>query len=140
MSDGIQLSIKDSASSRLVGMLRKATTQAPKQSVKASEKMADDLVVFVKQFASGRPGPEVETGEYRDSIMKRGHQRSLFSSTTVVGTDKPQARRLEDGYVGIDRLGRHYHQPAFPHWRPGIRLLGLSKKKYAAILREALPK
>jgi hypothetical protein len=30
----------------------------------------------------------------------------------------PQTRRLEHGFIGVDSLGRHYYQPAFPHFGP----------------------
>jgi hypothetical protein len=27
---------------------------------------------------------------------------------------------LELGFVGVDSLGRHYHQAPFPHFRPAL--------------------
>ncbi|WP_405999407.1 hypothetical protein [Streptomyces sp. NBC_00829] len=39
----------------------------------------------------------------------------------VVFTDAPQQRRLEYGFVGVDRLGRQYRQPPFPHIEPAFR-------------------
>lgn len=68
----------------------------------------------VKAFASGRPGPRVRTGDYRRSI----NMRMITRQHGVIGTNAPQARRLEFGFVGRDSLGRFYDQAPLPHWRP----------------------
>lgn len=55
-------------------------------------------------------------------------RRSLHTEVTssdgqaeaLVGTDVPYARRLEFGFVGADRLGRHYNQAARPYLRPAL--------------------
>lgn len=67
--------------------------------------------------ASGRPGPRVVTGDYRRSITVDFGKQS-GAHTAVVGTNKPQGRRLEYGFVGTDSLGRTYNQPPFPHFNP----------------------
>ncbi|MEV0446303.1 hypothetical protein AB0I46_46175, partial [Streptomyces spectabilis] len=41
-----------------------------------------------------------------------------------VGTNAPQGRRLEFGFVGVDSLGRHYNQPPFPHLGPAVATFG----------------
>lgn len=69
--------------------------------------------------ASGRPGPEAPTGDYRRSLNRRTTKR-VRSSEGQVGTDKPQARRLEFGFVGEDSLGRSYDQPPYPHFGPAL--------------------
>lgn len=64
----------------------------------------------VKANASGRPGPRVQTGDYRRSINSRS-TRSVASVGEVsaeIGTNKPQGRRLEFGFHGTDSLGRHF--------------------------------
>lgn len=76
------------------------------------------LETRVKAHASGRPGPRVITGDYRRSW----HTTTLGPGTYMVGTNKPQARRLEYGFVGPDRLGRVYNQPPFPHLAPAVAL------------------
>jgi hypothetical protein len=38
----------------------------------------------------------------------------------IVGTNKPQGRRLEYGYVGPDSLGRVYDQPPYAHVGPAM--------------------
>ena len=83
-----------------------------------TERMASEYQTLVQQFASGRPGPQVVTGAYRASISKRNEGKTWY-----VYTDAPQAARREFGFVGTDSLGRHYHQGAFPHWRPAMNVL-----------------
>jgi len=69
--------------------------------------------------ASGRPGPNTITGDYRRSISMQVEE--VPGRTTVtVGTNAPQGRRLEFGFNGVDSLGRAYNQPPFPHWGPAI--------------------
>lgn len=77
------------------------------------------LVTRVKARASGRPGPNAPTGDYRRSWTMQLRQETL-GSVAVVGTNKPQGRRLELGFVGQDSLGRTYDQPPYPHVRPAI--------------------
>lgn len=74
----------------------------------------------IQRNASGRPGPNVITGQYRaswDVRMRTGGG----SVTAEVFSDAPQARRLEYGSVGFDSLGRHYRQPPFPHVEAAFR-------------------
>lgn len=77
------------------------------------------LETRIKAKASGRPGPNAPTGDYRRSWT---HEVSTdgFSVIAVVGTNKPQGRRLEYGFVGADSLGRVYNQPPFPHVGPAV--------------------
>lgn len=71
--------------------------------------------------ASGPPGPRAITGDYRASW---GVEPDLSLGPdqvgAIVGTNKPQARRLEYGFVGADALGRHYNQRPYPHVQPAL--------------------
>jgi hypothetical protein len=69
--------------------------------------------------ASGRPGPNAPTGDYRRSI-NRQTTKTPTGSEGRVGTNKPQGRRLELGFAGEDSLGRSYDQPAYPHFGPAL--------------------
>jgi hypothetical protein len=78
----------------------------------------------VRAYASGRPGPRVQTGDYRRGISLQtgrtvGTAGASVPFATVFSTS-PQGQRLENGFVGVDSLGRHYHQPAFPHFAPAL--------------------
>ncbi|MFD7995513.1 HK97 gp10 family phage protein [Streptomyces mexicanus] len=80
-------------------------------------------VARVRGNASGRPGPNVITGAYRNSW--RAETRSLrYSAICTLGTDLPYGRRLEFGFVGADSLGRVYNQPPFPHVQPALGFIG----------------
>lgn len=86
----------------------------PREVEREVKKNAELLRVKIQQRASGRPGPNVITGEYRSSwqVLRQG------DGTYVVFSDAPQAARLEYGFAGVDALGRVYHQPPFPHVNP----------------------
>lgn len=73
----------------------------------------------VQLNASGRPGPNAPTGNYRRSINRRTVKLTR-SSYGEVGTNMPQGQRLEFGFVGEDSLGRSYNQPAYPHFGPAL--------------------
>lgn len=75
------------------------------------------LQTKVKANASGRPGPRVQTGDYRRSIglTVRRQARSVVAE---VGTNAVQGFRLELGFYGTDALGRLYHQDPLPHFQP----------------------
>lgn len=77
------------------------------------------LQTRVKANASGRPGPNAPTGDYRRSIGLRVVSRGGVV-TAFVGTNKPQGRRLEYGFHGADSLGRVYNQPPYPHFGPAV--------------------
>ena len=77
------------------------------------------LETAIKANASGRPGPDAPTGDYRRSWTHEV-QASADAVSAVVGTNKPQGRRLEYGFVGPDSLGRLFHQPPYPHVGPAV--------------------
>ena len=69
--------------------------------------------------ASGRPGPNIVTGDYRRSISLQVGG-TVTQPWVAVGTNAPQGRRLEFGFVGTDSLGRVYDQPPYPHFGPAV--------------------
>lgn len=78
------------------------------------------LVTRVQGHASGRPGPNAETGDYRRSIagVVVAEPEGL---TGYAGTNRPQGRRLEGGFYQMtDRLGRYFEQPPYPHFGPAL--------------------
>lgn len=81
-------------------------------------------VAQIKSNASGRPGPNVITGHYRASW--RAEIRGIpHGAMCTIGTDAPQGRRLEFGFMGMtDSLGRLFHQPPFPHVQPALSMIG----------------
>jgi hypothetical protein len=80
-------------------------------------------VARIRGNASGRPGPNVITGGYRNSW--RAETRGLpHGAACTIGTDLPFGRRLEFGFTGTDSLGRNYNQPPFPHVQPALGYIG----------------
>jgi hypothetical protein len=77
----------------------------------------------IRGNASGRPGPNVITGAYRNS-WQASTRRIPYGAMCTLGTDAPQGRRLEWGFTGTDSLGRSYNQPPFPHVEPAIGFIG----------------
>ena len=61
-----------------------------------------------------------KTGTYRRSFHMETVEKSSERCRVEVGTDAPQARRLEYGFVGADKLGRVYNQAPRPHIRPAL--------------------
>ena len=78
------------------------------------------LQTRVKARASGRPGPNVVTGDYRRSIGVQFYRDPKAGFVAVIGTNKPQGARLEFGFHGMDSLGRSYDQPPYPHFGPAF--------------------
>lgn len=58
-----------------------------------------------------------DTGDYARSISHRVTSSASAVDATI-GTNRPQGRRLEFGFYGVDSLGRHYNQAPRPHWEP----------------------
>ncbi|WP_329317992.1 HK97 gp10 family phage protein [Streptomyces sp. NBC_01262] len=77
------------------------------------------LETRIKANASGRPGPNAPTGDYRRSWTHEVSSDGV-NVTAVVGTNKPQAQRLEYGFTGADSLGRVFNQPPYPHVGPAL--------------------
>jgi hypothetical protein len=80
-------------------------------------------VARIRGNASGRPGPNVITGAYRNS-WRAETRRLPYGAVCTIGTDLPYGRRLEYGFTGTDSLGRSYAQPPFPHVQPALPYIG----------------
>jgi Bacteriophage HK97-gp10, putative tail-component len=79
---------------------------------KAQRKVSYWAHVLEAKIKSRAP---VVTGDYR-----RSWNTQMRGMSAIVGTNKPQARRLEYGFVGTDSLDRRYNQAPQPHVRPSI--------------------
>lgn len=64
-------------------------------------------------------GPRLLTGDYNRSINRRTERRAN-TTRAEVGSSAPQAARLENGFNGVDSLGRNYSQQPYPHFAPGL--------------------
>lgn len=82
-------------------------------------KYAQLLKTRIQGNASGRPGPNAPTGDYRRSWGIQ-HLNPASGPASLVGTNAPQGYRLELGFTGVDSLGREYDQPPYPHVGPAV--------------------
>ncbi len=99
------------------------TKQSPKVFGKAIQSTSYALKAEIQRNASGRPGPNAPTGDYRRSWTSR-YRPGVTGGYSIVGTNKPQACRLEYGFWEMtDSLGRFYRQPAYPHVAPALRVI-----------------
>lgn len=99
----------------LVADFDNASDSAQARATRVTRHHAMLLETRIKANASGRPGPRAITGNYR-----RSWSTSHMGMMSTVGTNAPQARRLEWGFYGPDRLGRVYNQPPYPHVGPAV--------------------
>lgn len=104
----------------LSAQLHQGGPEAEAGTRRAVSQSADLMITKIRGNASGRPGPNAPTGDYRRSWNRQTLSNSGASYSVSVGTNRPQARRLEFGFIGADSLGRVYHQPAYPHVEPAI--------------------
>ncbi len=75
---------------------------------------------LIRERASGRPGPNVITGQYLASWNIRPFPVADGGGATI-GTNAPQARRLEYGFFDMtDSIGRHFYQVPRPHVDPAV--------------------
>lgn len=78
--------------------------------------------------ALAKQNAPVLTGRLRDGIHTEtvtdtDTARTLMVTPVVAASNKegfepPYARRIELGFIGVDSLGRHYHQAAEPYMAP----------------------
>lgn len=81
------------------------------------------LRALIMERASGRPGPNVITGDYRGS-WKPEPFGVADGGGVEIGTTEPQGRRLEYGYYDMtDSIGRHFFQRPLPHVGPSVNEL-----------------
>jgi hypothetical protein len=81
------------------------------------------LRALIMERASGRPGPNVISGDYRGSWEPEPFAVPDGGGVEI-GTRQPQGRRLEYGFYDMtDSLGRHFFQIPRPHVEPSVNEL-----------------
>lgn len=107
---------------QLAAAMAEAAAKVGPATARAVRHEAAVLQALIQAAASGRPGPNAITGQYRASWQVQVRPRR-HGATATVGTFAPQARRLELGFHGTDSLGRTYTQQPLPHVAPALALL-----------------
>ncbi len=97
--------------------LTRAGTYAQQGQLQLAHEFGARMQAAVRGRATGRPGPNVITGQYLASILYR-IEATPGGAMAVVYSEAPQAQRLELGFYGRDSLGRSYSQPPYSHFRP----------------------
>ena len=88
--------------------------------VRAAVEMFSALLAErVQTAASGRPGPNIVSGNLYGSIQMTQEGGDGWGAA-VVGTDVPYGPRLEFGFYGTDSLGRNYNQPPYPFFSRAV--------------------
>lgn len=107
----------------LAGRLEQAADRVGPEVNRTVQQQARLLRALIMEHASGRPGPNVITDQYRPS-WKAEPFAVPDGGGAEVGTRKPQGRRLEFGFYDMtDSIGRHYFQGPFPHVEPSVNEL-----------------
>ncbi|MGW5529386.1 hypothetical protein [Streptomyces xanthochromogenes] len=107
----------------LAAKLTRASDQIGPYIVKAVAHTGELGLARIRGGASGRPGPNVITGTYRNS-WQSVTTATPYGAQCTIGTNAPQGRRLEFGFVGADARGRVYNQSPFPHVQPALGYIG----------------
>jgi hypothetical protein len=112
----------------LVG-LKARTTQAVRD-------FSSMLVERIQTAASGRPGPNIVTGNlYGSFIIDRTIGDADGWGVATIGTEVPYSRRLELGFYGTDSLGRSYSQQPYPFFG---RAIEGSVDEFLTVMRNAV--
>lgn len=107
----------------LAPRLEQAAGRVGPETDRTVQQQARLLRALIMENASGRPGSNVISGDYRGS-WKREPFPVPDGGGADVGTNEPQGRRLEFGFMNMyDSLGRFYRQPPFPHVEPAVNEL-----------------
>ncbi len=87
----------------------------------AVHQFAVHLTERIQTAASGRPGPNIVTGNLYGSIQIDHNIGDADGwGVATVYTDVPYSRRLELGFYGTDSLGRSYNQPPYPFFSRAV--------------------
>ncbi|GAA3153614.1 HK97 gp10 family phage protein [Streptomyces rectiviolaceus] len=107
----------------LAGRLEQSADRVGPEVNRTVQQMARLARALIRENASGRPGPNIITGQYVASW-----QIEPFGvpdgGGAVIGTSAPQGRRLEYGFYDMtDSVGRHFFQVPRPHVDPAVNEL-----------------
>lgn len=125
MADGMQV---ETNAGEIAASLEHAGVIATARAVAVTRHYGQMLLTTARRNASlprtaprgpGTGGPRLQTGNLVRSLNLRVITGPGMIAAEV-GTNAPQARRLEFGFTGVDALGRRYHQPPYPYLGPAL--------------------
>lgn len=112
----MEVSFRVEGDNALAAALFAAYPKLKARTTAAVHQFAVLLAERIQTAASGRPGPEIRSGNLVGSIQvdhTLGDQGDGWGAATVY-TETVYAPRLEFGFYGTDALGRSYNQPPYP--------------------------
>jgi hypothetical protein len=117
----MQVSVRIQGDAALAAALGTAGPRLKQRTTAAVHQFAVLLVERIQTAASGRPGPNIVTGNLYGSILI---DHTLGDTdgwgVATVYTSTIYARRLELGFYGTDSLGRSYSQPPYPFFSRAV--------------------
>lgn len=122
---------------RLIAELTAAAVQVPLVMEAVVDASADALNAAAKSNATGRPGPDDLSGDYRESWSVEEVDGDPTEVARSVGSDHPAAHRLEWGFIGTDAAGRQVDAPPYAHLGPAIDAMA---PLYQAGMQQAIDK
>jgi hypothetical protein len=119
----------------LAGRLERAADRVGPEVNRTVQQQGRLLRALIMERASGRPGPNVISGDYRGSWTPEPFAVPDGGGVEV-GTREPQGRRLEFGFYDMtDSIGRHFFQVPRPHVEPSVNELST---QYEDAFKDAL--
>jgi hypothetical protein len=119
----------------LADRLEQASRRVGPETNRTVQQQARLARALIRERASGRPGPNIITGQYVASWRIEPFPVP-DGGGAVVGTNAPQGRRLEYGFYDMtDSIGRHFFQIPRPHVEPAVNELS---PEYERAFGEAL--
>ncbi len=109
------LSIRVQGDAALAAACLTAIPRLKQRTTMAVHEFAPLLAERMQTAASGRPGPNIQSGNLYGSFQVDHTLGDVDGwGAATVYTDVIYARRLEFGFYGADSLGRVYNQPPYP--------------------------
>lgn len=132
----MMLSVRVQGDAAIAQALRVADPLLRQRTTAAVHQFAVLLTERIQTAASGRPGPNILTGNLYGSIQIDHTLGDVDGwGAATVYTNVEYARRLELGFYGTDSLGRSYSQPPYPFFS---RAVEGSVEEFRSVMQRAV--
>lgn len=130
------VSVRIQGDEAIATALRTLNPRLKARTTAAVHQFAVLLTERIQTAASGRPGPNIVSGQLYGSILidhTLGDVDGWGAATVYTAT--VYAPRLEFGFYGTDSLGRNYNQPPYPFFG---RAVEGSVGEFASVMQRAV--
>lgn len=132
----VAISVRVQGDAQLAAALATAIPRLKQRTTAGVHQFSVLLAERIQTAASGRPGPNIVSGNLYGSIQI---DHTLGDAdgwgVATVYTSTVYAARLEFGFYGTDSLGRNYNQPPYPFFG---RAVEGSVGEFLAIMQRAV--